>query len=506
MSDIDADRMPPTLGPAPLPALERAPLVLVLIAATLLARLVIAALVPLVPDEAYYALWSTRLAAGYLDHPPAIAWFIRAGTMIAGDTPFGVRLIPVLSAVPASLFIWRAAAMLLADRRAGPLAALLFNLTLLGFFGLAVATPDAPLILFSAALLYFAARLVDHDRPFWWLAVGAATGLALLSKYSAAFLAAGFGIAVLALPQWRRRLLGPWPYAALAVALVVFLPNLLWNAAHGWETVVKQGGRTAENWQFQPQFIAEFFGAQLGLATPLVFLFAIVGLLPPSRAAWRTPMGRRLLAALILVPTAYFLFHATRSRVEGNWTGFLYPALALTAAAALTAIPADYPSLLSRLRRATVPVALGFLVFAVVYATLVPVTALGARDPILRLTRGWSGLAADIDGIRRDHGAGYVLTIDYQLNAELARLLPDVPVVQLNEPERYAFLARPLDRLEGPGLVVTRDPMDAALTQLFGGATLLGVVPRRFRGVEIAGYYVYEIDRRPGTPLPLMSD
>ncbi len=492
--------------PMPLPALERGPLVLMLIAATILARLVIAAVVPLVPDEAYYALWSTRLDAGYLDHPPMIAWFIRGGTLIAGDTPFGVRLLSVLAAIPASLFIWRAAALLIVDRRAGPLAALLFNLTLLGFFGLAVATPDAPLILFASALLYCAARLVDHDRPALWLAAGAATGLALLSKYSAAFLAAGFGLAVLALPQWRRRLLGPWPYAALGVAIFVFSPNLLWNAAHGWETVLKQGGRTTENWEFQPQFLAEFFGAQLGLLTPLVFLFAIIGLLPRAKIAWLTPMGRRLLAVLILVPSAYFMFHALRSRVEGNWTGFLYPALALTAAAALTAIPAEGPGFMARLRRATVPVALGFVTFAAVYATLVPVTALGTRDPILRLTRGWSGLAADIDGIRRTEGAGYVLTIDYQLNAELARLLPDVPVLQLNEPERYAFLDRPPERLEGTGLVVTRDPMDEALTALFGKATLLGTVPRRFRGVEIATYYAYKIERPSGEPLPLIRD
>ncbi len=58
------------VAPAALPWWERWPAALALVAATILARLVIAAVVPLVPDEAYYALWSTRLAAGYLDHPP----------------------------------------------------------------------------------------------------------------------------------------------------------------------------------------------------------------------------------------------------------------------------------------------------------------------------------------------------------------------------------------------------------------------------------------------------
>lgn len=491
----------PAAKPA-LPRIERWPLAVALIAATILARLAIAALVPLVPDEAYYALWSTRLAAGYLDHPPMIAWFIRAGTALAGDTPFGVRLMPVLASIPASLFVWRAAALLLADRRAGPLAALLFNLTLLGFFGLAVATPDAPLILFSAAQLWAAAELADRDRPLWWLAVGIATGLALLSKYSAALSAAGFAVAVLALPQWRRRLAGPWPWLALAVAVLVFSPNLVWNVTHGWATILKQGGRTTENWQFEPQFLAELVGAQIGLATPLVFLFAVIGLAPRLRSAWRTIPARRLVLCLVLVPTAYFIFHATRSRVEGNWPGFLYPALALAAAAALTAISAEGPHLMARLRRAAVPVALGFLAFAVLYAAVVPTTVLGARDPILRLSRGWSGLAADIDGIRRAAGATYVLTYDYQLNAELARLLPDVQVVQASEPERYDFLDRPAGRLSGTGLVISRDPIDAALAEAFGGATRIGIVTRRFRGVAIADYLVYRIERQAGAPLP----
>jgi len=109
---------------------------LVLIGLMLAWRLVLAAFVPLVPDEAYYALWAQGLSAGYVDHPPMIALFIRAGQMLLGDTPLGVRLFCVLAAVPASWFVWRAAEELLEDRRAGALAAVLFNATIFGFLGL----------------------------------------------------------------------------------------------------------------------------------------------------------------------------------------------------------------------------------------------------------------------------------------------------------------------------------------------------------------------------------
>ena len=55
-------------------------------------RLVVGALTPLFPDETYYWDWSRHLAAGYFDHPPAIAWTIGAGALVGGATPFGVRL------------------------------------------------------------------------------------------------------------------------------------------------------------------------------------------------------------------------------------------------------------------------------------------------------------------------------------------------------------------------------------------------------------------------------
>src|SRR5579864_879579 len=66
------------------------------IAAMLAARLALAAVAPLTEDEAYYRLWSLKPAFGYFDHPPMIAWWVWLGRQIAGDTPLGVRLVPVL--------------------------------------------------------------------------------------------------------------------------------------------------------------------------------------------------------------------------------------------------------------------------------------------------------------------------------------------------------------------------------------------------------------------------
>src|SRR3974390_1172607 len=75
-------------------------------------RLVAAAWTPLTFDEAYYWMWSKNLAGGYYDHPPMVALVVRAGTLIAGDTEFGVRLVSILLGLPMSLAVYRSAAIL----------------------------------------------------------------------------------------------------------------------------------------------------------------------------------------------------------------------------------------------------------------------------------------------------------------------------------------------------------------------------------------------------------
>src|ERR1700693_5154948 len=75
-------------------------------------RLVAAAWTPLTFDEAYYWMWSKHLAGGYYDHPPMVAVVIRLGTMIAGDTEFGVRLVSILLALPVSWAASRAGSIL----------------------------------------------------------------------------------------------------------------------------------------------------------------------------------------------------------------------------------------------------------------------------------------------------------------------------------------------------------------------------------------------------------
>ncbi|MDE8347584.1 MAG: glycosyltransferase family 39 protein, partial [Acidocella sp.] len=121
------------------------------LAALTLARLVLAGSLPLSPDEAYYYLWSRHLQAGYFDHPPMVAYFIRAGTALFGGTALGVRCMGPLAAALGSVLLWDAGERLFPHRQAGVMAAAMLNATLLVGTGAIIMTPDTPLLLFWTA-------------------------------------------------------------------------------------------------------------------------------------------------------------------------------------------------------------------------------------------------------------------------------------------------------------------------------------------------------------------
>ena len=249
-------------------------------------RLIAAAFTPITFDEAYYWMWSKHLAGGYYDHPPMVAVVIRLGTLIAGDTEFGVRLVSILLALPMSWAIYQAAAILFGSRRVAASSAILLNITLMAAVGTMIVTPDAPLLVASSLLLFALAKVLQTGRGVWWLAVGAAAGCALLSKYTALFFGPAILIWLVAVPRLRHWLISPWLYLGGLVALLLFAPVILWNAGHHWVSFIKQMGR-ARIEDFRPVYIAELIPTQIAFATPLVWMLGAMGLYALFRATRR---------------------------------------------------------------------------------------------------------------------------------------------------------------------------------------------------------------------------
>ena len=378
-----------------------------------LLRLWTAAAIPLVPDEAYYWVWSRALAPGYLDHPPMVALWIRAGTWLAGESALGVRLLGPLSAALGSFLLYDAAERLFPGNRAGLTAVLLLNATLGVAVGSVVMTPDTPLLLFWTAALWAAARLAAGGPPGWWLVAGAAAGLALDSKYTAAFLPLGLGLfAAVASPRSLRR---PEPFGGALIAAALFAPVLIWNATNDWAGFLKQGGRVA-HWRPEraATFLSELVFGQIGLVTPGVFVLFAAGLAVAVRRAILARDRRwTLLAAFSVPPALVFLQHAIGDRVQGNWPAILYPAAAV-AAAGLTS---------ARWRRLVWPsAALGGVLSAALYAHAVSAwpASFDAVNPAARQMRGWDTLAAQIDAARHAAGVSAAIAEPYGLAAELA--------------------------------------------------------------------------------------
>jgi 4-amino-4-deoxy-L-arabinose transferase-like glycosyltransferase len=463
-----------------------------LIGGLTVARLLAARWIPLTEDEAYYRLWAQHLHLGYYDHPPMIAWWVRAGVTLAGDNALGVRLVAVLAAALSSWLVAKTTEALGYERATAFRAALWYNATLTVGVGGLIATPDAPLTLFWTATLYALARIERGGSPRWWLAAGAGAGLACISKYSALFLAPGAVLWLAASEQGRRRLLSPWPWLAVVVAAAIFATNIVWNAQHGWLTFAKQFGRVAAH-RLQPGHLADLLVSQFFLLNPLVAIYAGHGAI----RAWRerTTDARLLLPLAIGAPfAAYLMLHSLHDRVQAHWPVPLFSGFAILAAVAVER--ASMTSTARILRNLGVGAGLALSAFALTYASFPGARPVGRLDLILPL-RGWPGLASQIETMREREGAAWIGVANYGAHAQLAatRRL-QAPLISVIERQRYPDETANPDQTR-PGLMVDLDRRMALsdLLTCFGEARRVGELRRGAPGGPAKVYDAYLVAR-----------
>jgi len=314
-----------------------------LLALTLGIKLVLAAAVPVLGDEAYFFLWGANPALGYYDHPPLAGWLLSA-LMTAGEGLAWLRLPSVL----ASTLMALGAVALLGRRpysldRDGATRAylvgmvfLLLPIHLVGVFMLT----DTPLVLCSFASGLALMRAAEDDDLRWYAAAGIGLGLAFLSKYLAVLLGLGYLVWWLGaagrsvgedggeeqapgrlrrLLPGRRRTLGFIVLLAAAAPFVLF--NLAWNAGHCWSNVVFNlfVRHAGEHHNYSVPRNLLFYAATLLYMVPLPALWLLwrrrgelrkALVRPPFRvaaAAFGVPMSALLLFALTEVFGAYWV-------------------------------------------------------------------------------------------------------------------------------------------------------------------------------------------------------
>ncbi|TVQ87600.1 MAG: glycosyltransferase [Chromatiaceae bacterium] len=454
------------------------PLALILV--ILLARLALAAIMPVTQDEAYYFSWARRLAWGYFDHPPGVALLGLGGLSMPGAV-LPARLLTAGTGLLSLLLLWRlyracgltGTPLLLALAIAGG--------SLPGLISGVITTPDTVLALCWPLALHEALAALQQDRRRW-LSAGLATGLGLLGKYTMLMIGPVFLCALL----WRDRaaLASRWPWLGGLLALAVFLPNLIWNAGNDWVTLRFQFGHgfATETGTLTlaadqlPAAVGEMAHRSLPNAPPDLAgrLASLAGYLGSQLAFWgllliplglglatrltsgrrlltgpqvpaMTPAGHTLLIAATLVPLLLFAAVAWISSVEANWA-----ALYLTGAAPLAAL------LLRARPRQVLGAAAGNLLLSGLYAFHAASAALPLPDVanrVLREVHGYAGLADYIATL-----PGPVVADRYQFAAMLNFHRPELAVSQwpgISRPSEYSrgrIVPLPdLDRLQAQG-------------------------------------------------------
>ncbi len=288
-----------------------------LLAYMLLLRVLYMGQLELIPDEMYYWMYAQHLALSYLDHPPLVGWLIAAGTALAGDTVIGVRWLLLPLTLAGAWYFYRYGATM-GGKTTGLLCLLAF--TVLPFFAVSglLMTPDAPMIVaWAAALYYFKKALID-DEARAFIGLGIAMGLGLLAKYTIALLAVAALVFMLIDRRAGRWFFRPQPYLAAALACLIFLPVLIWNAQNDWASFLFQGTRRlAENPDFSSYLVVVY---ALLLLSPVVALAGFLSFGRIRRTIEPEARKRRFMLVMTAVPLAVFAAYGAFSVIKFHWT------------------------------------------------------------------------------------------------------------------------------------------------------------------------------------------
>lgn len=169
-----------------------------------------------------------HLAWGYVAYPPLTPFLGRIELLFFSTSLTGFRFLSALAQCVAMVLAGLIAGELGGRRGAQVVAA--------------IATACMPFSMLAGAqfmyvsfdflwwvlLAWLLLRLINSENPRWWLAVGVTIGLGMLTRYTIAFCVLGIVVGVVATPL-RRQLSSPWLWGGVALSLLIFLPNVLWQ-------------------------------------------------------------------------------------------------------------------------------------------------------------------------------------------------------------------------------------------------------------------------------------
>ena len=394
-------------------------------------------------DEMYFVVAGQHPAFGYVDQPPLTPLLSALSVAILGVSPTAVRVLPALEMGLIVLLVALIARDLGGTRRAQVLAAIVAAVS--GYLGAGhLDTTTDPDLLAWAFIVWLLVRLLTGGDRRLWLVLGVVTGIGLENKDTLLFLGAGLAAGLVVTRRWDV-IRSPWAWAAIGIALLLWAPNLAWQAANGWPQLTMAqaiSGYAADNrGQFVP-LLWLFTG-------PLLFPVSAAGLIWVLRAKaganWRA-IGIAALVALALVYVtggkAYYaigsapIFMAGGGIVIDRWLARGHVRLKLGSFAAATVLSGGLIALL------TLPI----LPVATFATSSLPATIPDTANQI-----GWPQFVATVEGVvaglpadERAHAV--ILTNDYSEASPLILLGSGLPPVYSGHNAYWAWGPPPADR------------------------------------------------------------
>jgi len=365
-----------------------------------------------------------HLALGYVAYPPLTPFLGRIEIELFGSTPRAFRVFAALAQAVAIILTAMTAKGLGGGRAAQWIAALAVAISPVSLATSALFQYVAFDFLWWVLIAYFVVRLIESDDRRWWMAIGAAIGLAALTKYTIAFSIAGIVAGVLA-TDLRRHLRGGWLWIGVAISVVIALPHFVWEATHGFVTL--DFLRHIHARDIRIGRTRDFLLEQLFIpANPVTIPLWIIGLIAVLQSR-----RFRMLAWMVLLPFA--LFYLAQGR--GYYTAPLYPIL-FAAGAVVTE-----PMVENRRKVAWAVIGVLIVIGCAVVPVVVPIVppsaplfkTLSNINHDFREEIGWPELAREVDRIwnsltpeQRAHTA--VLCANYGEAGALS-LYAHVPVI-----------------------------------------------------------------------------
>ena len=426
---------------------------------------------PLFYEEAQYWTWAQHLDWGYYSKPPMVAWVI-ALTTLGSNGEIWVKLGALLLHPLTAIVVFVLGRRMFNDK-VGFSAGLLFaSLPIVGFNSLFITT-DAPLFLFWGLSTLWLWQALRDRRWSSWLLTGAAVGLGMMSKYSMAIFLPSL-LLVLTLPAFRDQRRNPRLYAAALLALLIFVPNLWWNAHMDFVSFKHTAAISHLNKRlFHPDSLLDFIAGQFGCMGPLAFGTLLLALC--WRKVWR---NTRLayLAAMTLPFLGVIALQAFLATANVNWAAPTFFGGSLLVAAVWE------QGGWRKVRAAAILLNLVLLSLFYHYhavADLLQVQLTRNSDPYARVD-GWPQLGAQVDRVlAANPGTHLAVTerTDFALLAYYARPHTDGMRIwnphgdKLNQYELFNDIKPAV----GQSFIFVKDrPLDSAIASRFQRWTALG--------------------------------